>query len=43
VATSDGGYINTSDIEEDDEDDAADTEGHVHGGEDTSGYMNIIV
>jgi hypothetical protein len=45
VATGDGGYINTSDIEEDDEDDGAadDTEGHVLGGEDTSGYMNIIV
>jgi hypothetical protein len=43
VAT--GGYISTSDIEEDDEDDGAadDTEGHVLGGEDTSGYMNIIV
>jgi hypothetical protein len=45
VVTSDGGYISTSDIEEDDEDDAAadDTEGHVLGGEDTLGYMNIIV
>jgi hypothetical protein len=41
VATGDGGYISTSDIE----DDAAadDTEGHVLGGEDTSGYMDIIV
>jgi hypothetical protein len=45
VATGDGGYISTSDIEEDVEDDAAVdvTEGHVLGGEDTSGYMNIIV
>jgi hypothetical protein len=44
VATGNGGYISTSDIEEDDEDDAAadNTEGHVLGGEDTSGYMNII-
>jgi hypothetical protein len=45
VATGDGGYISTSNIEEDAEDDAAadDTKGHVLGGEDTSGYMNIIV
>ena len=45
VATGDGGYISTSDIEEDDEDDVAadDTVGHVLGGEDTSGYMNVIV
>jgi hypothetical protein len=42
VATGDGGYINTSDIEEDDAT-ADDTEGHVLGGEDTLGYMNIIV
>jgi hypothetical protein len=39
VATGDGGYISTSNIEEDAEDDAAadDTKGHVLGGEDTSG------
>jgi hypothetical protein len=42
VATGDGGYISTSDIEEDDAA-ADDTEGHVLGGEDTLGYMNIIV
>jgi hypothetical protein len=41
VVTGDSGYISTSDIEDDA---AADnTEGHVLGGEDTSGYMNIIV
>jgi hypothetical protein len=42
VVTGHGGYISTSDIEEDDAA-ADDTEGHVLGGEDTSGYMNIIV
>jgi hypothetical protein len=42
VATGDGGYISTSDIEEDDAA-ADDTEGHVLGGEDTLGYMNIIM
>jgi hypothetical protein len=45
LATGNGGYISTSDIEEDDEDDAVadDTKGHVLGGEDTLGYMNTIV
>ena len=47
VATEDGGYISTSDVEDDaNDDDAAtddDDEGHVLGGADTSGYMNIIV
>jgi hypothetical protein len=44
VTTGDGGYISTSDIEDDQDDAAIDnTEGHVLGGEDTLGYMNIIV
>ena len=47
VANEDGGYISTSDVEDDaNDDDAAtddDDEGHVLGGADTSGYMNIIV
>jgi hypothetical protein len=44
VTTGDGGYISTSDIEDDQDDAAIDnTEGHVIGGEDTLGYMNIIV
>jgi hypothetical protein len=44
VTTGDGSYISTSDIEDDQDDAAIDnTEGHVLGGEDTLGYMNIIV
>jgi hypothetical protein len=45
VATEGGGYISTSDVEEEDDDDVAtnDTEDHVLGGGDTSGYTNIIV
>jgi hypothetical protein len=42
VVTGDGGYISTSDVEEDDAA-TGDTEGHVLGGEDTSDYTNIIV
>jgi hypothetical protein len=45
VATEDGGCISTSDIEEEDDDDVAanDTEDHVLGGGDNSGYVNIMV
>jgi hypothetical protein len=46
VATEDGVYISTFDVEEEDYDDDVatnDAEDHVLGGGDTSGYMNIIV
>jgi len=45
IATEDGGYISTSDIEDnvDEEIAAEDTEGHVLRGGDTSAYMSIIV
>jgi hypothetical protein len=46
VVTEDGGYISTSDVEEEDYDDdvaANDAEDHVLCGGDTSSYMNIIV
>jgi hypothetical protein len=45
VATEYGGYISTSDVEEEDDDDVAahDAEDHILGSGDTSGYMNIIV
>jgi hypothetical protein len=45
VATEDGGYISTSNVEEEDDDNVAakDAEDHVLGNGDTSGYMNIIV
>jgi hypothetical protein len=45
VVTEYGGYISTSDVEEEDDDDVAanDAEDHVLDGGDTSGYMNIIV
>jgi uncharacterized membrane protein YkoI len=46
VATEDGGYISTSNVEEEkDDDDVAtnDAKDHVLGGGDTLSYMNIIV
>ena len=45
IATEDGGYISTSDIEDnvDEEIAAEDTEGHILHGGDTLANMNIIV
>jgi hypothetical protein len=45
LATEDGGYISTSDVEEDDEEDGTDDveECVIHGGETSSGHLNIIV
>ena len=43
VATDDGGYMSTSDVEDEEEDVAATSGDLVLGGGDTTGYMNIIV
>jgi hypothetical protein len=44
LVTEDGGYISASDVEEDDEEDGTDDveECVIHGGETSSGHLNII-